>query len=499
MKTFEPYVFLRKKRYWIFSSVLFMLMVARTWTGFWLGDFWEHAAVVRELATNPLSPGHPQLLVEAQHAYFSPYSLGVALLARIMDLNPISSLALAGLGNLVLFLIAFRWFIVLFFDDHGDAIPFYALVFILMLWGRDPWFWSAFFHISVLGFVLPYPSTFASACVFISFGLYLTHLKTGKIIYVLLLIPVISVVFLTHPTTAVVMCIALTSFSLGFPERVLFRNVMTLFAAFMISFTIAAAWPYYSFISLITVQSPDFHGHSRLLYQHVLSRTFPALIGIPLLVIRLRKNILDPLALTFLGLTAVYFYGYISDLWGYGRVISHMVMVLQISLAWLTARVESRWQADKAVVKVSCAAMLLLSAIYVFKMATYKGEDYQKYSILSRYTKQYDLVLSDLQTSLYIPVFGGKVIAHPYPVYFVADHAERRRDLVHFFDQATTNQERVEIIRKYQPAFLLYKRAFSRTSPSLYNSLGQFGTVIYSDGDFILLSLKKASSERQQN
>jgi predicted MFS family arabinose efflux permease len=65
MKPFESYVFLRQNRYWIFSSVLFMLMVARTLTGFWTGDFWAHAAVVQELATNPLSPRHPQLLVEA--------------------------------------------------------------------------------------------------------------------------------------------------------------------------------------------------------------------------------------------------------------------------------------------------------------------------------------------------------------------------------------------------------------------------------------------------
>jgi hypothetical protein len=493
MKPFELYVFLRQKRYWIFSSVIFMLMFARTLTGFWTGDFWEHAAVVRELATNPLSPRHPQLLVEAQHAFFSPYSLGVALLARVINLDPITSLAIAGLGNLVLFLIAFRWFIVLFFDDHGDAISFYALLFILILWGKDPWFWSAFFHIFVLGFALPYPSTFASACIFISFGLYLTHLKTGKIVYFLLLIPLMSVVFLTHPTTAVVMCIALTSFSLGFPERFLFRNVISLFAAFTISFAIAAAWPYYSFLSLITGQSPDFHGQSRILYQHVFSRTFPALIGIPLLVIRFRKNILDPLGLTFLGLTVVYCYGYLTNQWGYGRVISHMMMVLQISLAALAARIESGRLSDRTIVKLTYAGMLALAVVFVVAMVIYKGDDYRKYSFLSRYTKQYDLVLSDLKTSLYVPAFGGKVIANPHPLYFIADYAERQRDLVHFFDQAIANQERMKIIKKYQPAFLLFKRAFSKTSPSLYDSLGQFGTVIYSDGNFILLSLKKVS------
>jgi hypothetical protein len=203
-------------------------------------------------------------------------------------------------------------------------------------------------------------------------------------------------------------------------------------------------------------------------------------------------NILDPLALTFLELAVFYCYGYLTNQWGYGRVISHMIMVLQISLAALAARVESRWLADRTIVTLTYAGMLTLTVIFV-AMVVYNGDDYLKYSFLSRYTKQYDLVLSDLKTSLYVPAFGGKVIANPQPLYFVADYAERQSDLVHCFDQATTNQERVKIIREYQPAFLLFKRAFSRTRPSLYNSLGQFGVVIYSDEEFILLSLEKVS------
>jgi hypothetical protein len=494
MKPFELYAYLRAKRYWVFSALLFILMAARTLTGVWLGDFWEHAAVVRELATNLLLPRHPQLLVEAPHAYFSPYSLGVALISRLMNLNPVSSLAVAGLANLVLFLIAFRWFIVRFFDEDGEAISFYALLFVLVLWGSDPWFWSAFFHISVLGFVLPYPSTFASASMFVSFGLYLSHLKNGGKGYYLLLIPVMSVIFLTHPPTAIVTCIALISFSVGYAGRFSLRNVGVLFVAFALSFGLATAWPYYSFFGLLMEHASDFHGDSKMLYQQVIVRTFPALVGIPLLVLRMRKNILDPLSLTFLGLTVVYCYGYLSNRWGYGRVISHMMMVLQITLAPLATRIESRLT-GRTVVKLSYAAMLLLAIIFVLNLRTYRGDDYRKYSFLSRYTRQYDLVLSDLETSLYIPAFGGKVIANPYPVYFVPDYAERKRDLVLFFAEATTDDERTGIIRKYKPDYLLLRKALSGAGPALYNSLARFGTVVYSDRDFLLLSLKEYQSE----
>jgi hypothetical protein len=142
-------------------------------------------------------------------------------------------------------------------------------------------------------------------------------------------------------------------------------------------------------------------------------------------------------------------------------------------------------------VALSYAGMLVIAVVFMLNVRAYKGDDYRKYSFLSSSTKQYDLVLSDLETSWYIPSFGGKVIAHPFPVYFVPDYAERKRDLLLFFSERTTDDERMAIIRKYRPDYLLLRKALSGTSPALYNSLARFGTVVYSDGNFLLLSLKE--------
>jgi hypothetical protein len=186
----------------------------------------------------------------------------------------------------------------------------------------------------------------------------------------------------------------------------------------------------------------------------------------------------------------VYCYGYFSRQWGYGRVISHMMMVLQIALAFLAARVESRLSA-KTIVRLSYAGVFVLFVIYILNLVSYKRDDYRKYAFLSSYTKQYDLVLSDLETSVYIPAYGGKVIANPYPVYFVPDYESRKRDVRLFFSEEITSDERMGIIRKYNPDYLLLKKALSGTSPALYNSLAQLGSVIYSDRNFLLLSLRK--------
>ncbi len=82
--------------------------------------------------------------------------------------------------------------------------------------------------------------------------------------------------------------------------------------------------------------------------------------------------------------------------------------------------------------------MLKLTVI-LLAMVVYKGDDYWKYSFLSRYTRQYDLVLSDFKTILYVSAFGGKVIAKPPAPLPCADYTRRQRNLVHSFDQATTN------------------------------------------------------------
>src|SRR5579864_8269628 len=74
-------------------------------------DFWEHAAVVRELARHPFNPHHPILLIDKPHAYFTLYSLGVAIFSRLSGLGPVSALKIGGLVNLVVLLAAFPLFV----------------------------------------------------------------------------------------------------------------------------------------------------------------------------------------------------------------------------------------------------------------------------------------------------------------------------------------------------------------------------------------------------
>ena len=101
-------------RYIILSVLLLVVMSGQAIYGDWIYDFWEHSAVVKELSVNPLHPNHPLFLVDKPHAFASPYLEVVALLSRVTSLNPINSLAVSGIVNLLLFLVGFAVFLLFF-------------------------------------------------------------------------------------------------------------------------------------------------------------------------------------------------------------------------------------------------------------------------------------------------------------------------------------------------------------------------------------------------
>ena len=95
-------IWLSNNRFILLYLFLLYKAAIHATNGLWLGDFWEHSAVVNALISDLIKPGHPLFQIEAPHAFVSPYSLCVAILARILELNPIDALGVTGLINLTL-------------------------------------------------------------------------------------------------------------------------------------------------------------------------------------------------------------------------------------------------------------------------------------------------------------------------------------------------------------------------------------------------------------
>jgi hypothetical protein len=69
------------------------------------------------------------------------------------------------------------------------------------------------------------------------------------------------------------------------------------------------------------------------------------------------------------------------------------------------------------------------------------------------------VVLSDQQTSWMIPSSRGRIVAALHYEFFVKGQAERVADLESFFNEATSDTRRLEILRTYQVRWIVLNSA----------------------------------------
>ena len=471
--------FADRHRYLLASSVLVVLMSSQTLNQQWSSDFWEHSAVVREFSTHLLHPHHPLLLVDATHPYFSPYTLAVGMLARLVGIGPLGALSVAAILNLLFFLIAFRLFVTRLVTS--PLAPFYALVFTLVLWGLAPWRWSGFLNLNSIGFGLPYPSMFAIAVGLLSLWALDVYLKGHRLVWLLVTVVSGAVVVLTHPITAITVAVGGAALVVSRLDRRSWRLLAPLLGAAVLVLVLVLAWPYYSLLDLLSQSSIYTVSHDAM-YQGILQRIFPALFAVPLIAQRVRANRRDPLALMLAGGFAVFVWGGLSGNLTYGRILSFLVLLLHIALAGWFADLEQRVRhgSDRASAAAAAygglALLLIIGVVGVspgllrtipssllpesLRSDARLGKVSDRYGFLGDCTGQYDVILTDLGfSSLAVPTFGGKVVSTGYPIPFVGDKATRDEDVERFFRPNATTTDRLAILAKYHVSYLLVEQA----------------------------------------
>ena len=488
---------LLRHRFLFLSFIVALYGISQALTGQWEGDFWEHSAVVRELATKLYDPGHPQLLVDAPHTFYSPYSVGIALFSRVVGLDPAKALAMAGVANLILLMISFNIFVSLFV--RRDGVAFYALLLLLLFWGEAPWDYSGFFHLRVLARVLPYPSTFAASVTWIVLATCIRFVQSKNRVWLVAIWIGSALVLLTHPVTFIVLSVGMLAIIIG-RCRLFSLESALLLCGLALALLVAAVWPYFPFFSFVLSASTVYHQSNDVMYVQVAKRIFPALIGLPLILSRAKSNWRDTLALMTLGLVLVYVYGAVSRNWSYGRVISQIVPLLHVAIADRVAQIESglaREQSFLPKLVYSCLISLLLFSFAfnravlpaVQRLAAGQQNASDRYGFLASLTGQYDVVLSDMQTSLVVPTFGGKVVAVPHPLAFIPDYGVRKKDVKYFFTDVALHDARLEIIKRYGVDFVLLAKARVPGWQAVTDAFQPSGRVLFSDDEFVLIDL----------
>ena len=477
-------------RFAVVSVGALALCAAYVWRGYFSSDFWEHAAVVRELSLRPWAPTHPLLAIDAPHAYFSPYLLAVALVARAAGAPPLWTLAAAGLVNVVLLLLAFRRFLVRMLPAGEAAAP-YALLFVLFLWGRDAWPWSGFLHVGFLGYAASYPSTFAAAVMFGAFSLLLDALdRPGPLPFVGVGLSV-TLCLITHPPTALVLLAGLAAILGGRAAASVWTSGALLAGAVTGGAALALAWPYFPVPQLFLAQPPEFHAWSAVFYESVPARTWPALVALPVLLWRLRRDRSDPLVLLAVLLAVGYALGAATGKYGLGRFIAYIVVCIQIALGAAVAGWESRLPARRSWL-APAAAVLASLALFAYdrpplpRILRYERPRWRDLQAFLDPVRAGDVVLADSYTSYPVPVLTeGRVVAWRHPVYWVPDHAERREAQDRFFG-AATDEERRAVIARYHVRWVLVDRREARLAADDEERFRSLGCVV-ADRDSLLL------------
>ena len=429
----------------------------------------------------------------------SPYTIGLGLVTRLSGLHAVDVLAGQGLLNLLLWGAALWAFVAAWTKRTAPA--FYALLFVLFLWGPEPWRYSAFFHLRSLAYVLPYPSTFTSAVALGTLAAF-PRLARSPRWWVPVVLLVGTLVWITHPVTGMFLWVGLFACALSAPRTRGFWVAFALTAA--AAFGLAMAWPLVPMRELWFGQVERVHEGNDLMYVDPLPRIAPALLGVPWLLWRARRDRRDPLVLFAAGLAVLVVWGGLSGQWSYGRLISHLVLLLQVALADALARLEEglararRGRVASHLLAPAVAAILVAASWPVVRgvLDECRRGDRHWLRFLESRVGRYDVVLTDVDTCWYVPAFHGKVVAYPMKLPFLPDHDERLQAVGRFFEREATVQEQRDILARYDVRYVLLPKHHFEDWPDRLDALQHVGPSVYSSEDYELLRVERVDPSR---
>lgn len=497
-----------QQRYLLLSLFLLGRYAIYSTSGLWIEDFWEHSAVVREFMTHPLNPTHPQLQINATHAFFTPYALLVAATGWMLDIDAITSLAFFGLINLALLCFGLRLFLATLDPENRNSIAFYTLILTLFFWGNEGWQFSGFYSLVGLNSVLPYPSSFALALSLIGLTVHSRQLRHSSIAYQIALILICASILITHPLTAIFFLVGLVCQTLTI-VNLCTTDLIKVAATIACSVLLTFAWPYFSMLELMTGGGNAYNYSNTPMYLAVFDHIWPTLLALPVILVQALKAKSRTVGLILLCLVFIYIGGYISTKYSYGRSIAFILLITNILLAQTIVHVE------RTILYRYALAAFMLKVILVFILSFYLGLWlkqttsrfltignsiylgrpiasqilYRDLLFISNYTQQDDLIMADIERSWIIPTLGGKVVATDHPLAFVPNWYKRKLDLIEFFNPETSPMRREEIFDSFHPNFLLITKTEESNWMMIFKQFTTEakGIKVFEDNKYVLL------------
>ncbi|MEU8027307.1 hypothetical protein AB0C13_01540 [Streptomyces sp. NPDC049099] len=434
--------------------VLLLLVIVRLP---WAGDLGMHAATVQRLRHSLLHPGNPLVDADTPSPYYSPWMLVLGVIAKVTGLSVFVVLRIAALAGLAL-LVTGVWRYVRTLSPHRAA-PALALLSLVFLWGPLLFNWSGFLGLNSLALTVSYPSVFALGLTF-RFWAWLTRATREEATWGrwLGLGVLWALILLCHQFTGVVASLgALATVIAARPARPVLPRLA---ASSALGMLLLWLWPYYDFFSLFSAGA-DLEAIHRPLYEHLAARFGLVLLGVAALVLRVRRDRWDPLALFFVLGALVFAAGGLTGHYSWGRALPAALIPAQLAAA-LEAVAPGRRAVRAGWACVLGAALAVGAWTQAGTLGYVTGKSalpsvvaakyhtpWVGYHWITPWVKYGDVVMARRSPARQIPAYGPYTVAPGYPDVFLRDAARREAAVERYFAAGTSASDRAGILREY--------------------------------------------------
>jgi len=523
---------------WAYLFISIPILTAISWSAFNYPlytfhdcvDFWEHSATIREWTKNLWHPGNPHLAIDTGSPRYMPFFFLLTVLARIFDLNPIQVLGIGGVMTMILFLYGVWLFLPFYF--RNDWAPFVGLIVLLGGWGVG-WYWPNCYQLRCLFYVIACPSSFVFSLSFLSFWLATKVLRQRAItLWSLISLGIMSaLMLLSHPLTGAFAIGSLCLLALSEPN-VFFSHRWRLIAVVLTGALAAELWPYFSVWRVILGTSGGeveswmkagnfvssrikmlYHKHPFYNPQQFFVTIGPGLLGIPALIYLGYKREHLFIISGFIVMSLPFLANLVFRIPLGHRFVFYMVFYLHLALIWYILRMQSKMR--KATqqrtfvrsTKIKTGVLFCFLTVCLLWNVALSALEFADYSVspdlrfgrmrrkpivddmrrLSLFIPDEAIVMAPARLSWPLPTFTGKVVAAYHTNPMVADHFLRRMDTFRFFQVETTQETRLEILRRYKVTHILFER--KNIPETVRGNLNDFGYVAEKIDDYVIIKL----------
>ena len=467
-------------------------------------DAYHHLAGVRELMKGEFPPRHNLVAGYAPQGHYGPYLVGVSWMARLFGLSPLRALYVAGVANLLLFILVLHAVTARLVGPL--AARFSALV-ALLFWGPWP-------RPGMVSVAFGWPGTTSLAD---PQNFFYPH-QAGLVLLLAALVAVLpgpllglrarsryamalglgALLVASHALTGMAFALAMGALAASeiLTRTANPRRTIALLVLPLLALALACLWPYYPVAGLLkafalpslraplvasAAASGAIAAAPAVPPLPIWGTLGPTLVGLPFALALAWRG--QPFLLLWAGASLLL--GVVPAVPLHQRFLFYAALPLQIAAAGLLQAAFAR----RGLARAGACALLVATAVSASGRAyALLGRERPDLAFIERLTPEDAVVLTDQRTGNGVcGLTGRKVVLPENPDLFLLmakDGGRRLRDVRRFFDAATPAEKRAAIALRWGASYVLVDRLAQPELPALPYE------VVYEGGGYVLYDVK---------